>query len=209
MKYKEEKVVWHETGPQRRIRLRRKRQKEERLRAMRDNRSPEQRQLLLERHRLMLERQRERAHDPEVQQEKKSRLKTYRRKLRNQHQLEQGSSTRCKSVGRFRNQERVVRYVKKRRGPQPRIKEEMEESDPDETPEEFVERKRYNFMCMEMEAEMSSIKYIMRKEKERTAQLGKQLEKMHERAKELENFYGIPICTNKMYKYRMSPWFIE
>lgn len=209
MNFKGGKVVWHETGPQRRARLKRKRQKEERLREMRNNRTPEQRQLLLERHRLMLERQRERAQDPEVQQEKTSRLKTYRRKLRNRCELEQQSSTRCKTVGRFRNQDTVVKYVKKRRGPKPRIKEELEESDPDETPEEFVERKRYNFMCMEMEAEMTSIKYIMRKEKEKTAQLGKQLEKMHERAKELENFYGIPICTNKMYKYRMSPWFIE
>lgn len=99
-----------------------------------------------------------------------------------------------------------------KKDPDEKVEEEDDEElemEFEETPEEFMERKRYDFMCMEMEMEINKVKRDLKKERSKTLNLAEQLDKLHTRAKELTNYYGIPICNGKMYRYHVSDIFIE
>lgn len=87
--------------------------------------------------------------------------------------------------------------------------EVREELESEETPEEFMERKRYNFMCMELQLQINKASQDFKNERRKTTKLAEQLDKMHTRAKELQDFYGIPICSSKMYKYHLSSLFLD
>lgn len=221
-----DKAIWYETGPQRRYRIKRRQKYLEEYRA---RLTPEQIERRKEGRRKGVETRRANAEyfefNPDAKKEEQRQIRKYKKRLRDRHMLKYNCETleqygrRLKRSRRRWNRlpddlaktEPIKKSVKK---PKKVVKEEPKdetESSSDEevdqgeeSPEKYIERKRYEFVCLELDEQINKAKNDLKKEQAKSVVLSKNLETVYGRAKELKEFYGIPIASKKMKQYHLS-----
>lgn len=216
-------VRWYETTKQKRDRINRERRK---LEKKLENETPEEREKRLKRIEQNRANAQKRKARPEPDEAKIKRLEKYRRRLRQRHKLRYNCESleqygkrlkRCRNrmsrrpkslkldgeddKKKTQTQKKTKIIIKKEPGVEEdeNLVDDDESYDSDETPEEFIERKIFTFKCMQIELEIAKAKTDLKKEERRREILLEQLNLMRERAKELQDYFGLPLVSKFSY----------
>lgn len=216
-------VRWYETTKQKRDRINRERRK---LEKKLENETPEEREKRLKRIEQNRANAQKRKARPEPDEAKIKRLEKYRRRLRQRHKLRYNCESleqygkrlkRCRNrmsrrpkslkldgeddKKKTQTQKKTKIIIKKEPGVEEdeNLVDDDESYDSDETPEEFIERKIFTIKCMQIELEIAKAKTDLKKEERRRERLLEQLNLMRERAKELQDYFGLPLVSKFSY----------